>query len=250
MENRTALSTIEFNQRQDLQKKEKSRYEVERETRLKGALPPLPIEIRYPSFSCRPLLPLSSFCNLWRLRIVAARGSWKSGETGRSEAARKMIFFEIEAEFRRGRDSRSELVDRFLSRYSSIRSLLSSQARLMCDSSSKRRGNVFSNRSRIYIYLSFRGQFLLLLFEYENTVLSRIMEERQELPAFRFQIHSTRVINKIAHRFHNRKETSHRRGEKERKRKKNFLLERNVFFLLADHHRRSFSISRDSPGYK
>lgn len=167
-----------------------------------------------------PLLPLSSFCNLWRLRIVAARGSWKSGETGRSEAARKMIFFEIEAEFRRGRDSRSELVDRFLSRYSSIRSLLSSQARLMCDSSSKRRGNVFSNRSRIYIYLSFRGQFLLLFFEYENTVLSRIMEERQELPAFRFQIHSIRVINKIAHRFHNRKETSHRRGKKERKRKK------------------------------
>lgn len=44
-------STIEFNQRQDLQKEEKSRYEVERETRLKGP----PIEIRYPSFSLPPL---------------------------------------------------------------------------------------------------------------------------------------------------------------------------------------------------
>lgn len=44
-------STIEFNQRQDLQKEEKSRYEVEREMRLKGP----PIEIRYPSFSLPPL---------------------------------------------------------------------------------------------------------------------------------------------------------------------------------------------------
>lgn len=97
----TALSAIEFNQRQDLQKEEKSRYE--RETRLKGP----PIEIRYPSFSCPPL-SFPSFCNLWRLwiarRVIVERGG-----------AENDIFRN------RGGNSRSELADRFLSRFSSIR---------------------------------------------------------------------------------------------------------------------------------
>lgn len=80
----TALSAIEFNQRQDLQKEEKSRYE--RETRLKGP----PIEIRYPSFSCPLPSPSPLFVIYGDYGSLAA---W-------SGVARKMIFFEIEAGIR------------------------------------------------------------------------------------------------------------------------------------------------------
>lgn len=66
-------STIEFNQRQDLQKEEKSRYEVERETRLKGP----PIEIRYPSFSLLPLFVIYGDYG------YPPRGAGKTGWSGK-----------------------------------------------------------------------------------------------------------------------------------------------------------------------
>lgn len=128
-----------------------------------------------------------------------------------------MIFFEMEAEFRR---AGSELADRFLSRFSSMicSPLSSPQARLIRDSTSKRsstRKRIFQRLivpEYVYIYIYLVSRSILCSSSTMKYVLSRIeranvsVEEREEgSPSpLRSQILSTR--DKIANtKFHNRK---------------------------------------------
>lgn len=139
---------------------------------------------------------------------------------GRSEAARKMIFFRNRGGISKGGDRNWPTASYRDSHRS--RSLLSSP--LIRDSSSKR--SYFSQRliEYTYTYVSrFEVNFILLFNRMKYVLSSRTDVEERRLS--RFQILSTRVI-----KLHTGSTMGRERSIRKRE-KKNFLLERNVFFL-------------------